>query len=755
MFDFVNYTYSGILSIIAALIGLGCPLIIGRIEDIDKRYKSTLLTSRFKGESSFIFFIVMMIVNILITIILPFVLDYSTNARLWIALQSIFVLLLLVSLFVLFYDILNYLDPQKLQKRILDDYDKNQQNGNKAKKYFNQWVDLTPMILNSADDQVAQTIYVEWSKYISNAYQRDNNTGELEEYLLKGLTRINENLCTGERRLISINNGNWILKSLLPYKRTIPDNNYRCLWNNLLLQSYYGRDEWILEYWDTASQLYEYDKLSYEEDIDKEENIEEQRKKQEIEKWKFLEFHIMLVAILLRQKKYSLVKDMLMLSNSMPETYPLVPSTISEILFAFNKINTISDVEAFYFESHYPIPNVHGISDGVIIGAAFSYLTLLIYRVYTLHWQYGKSAALDHRISVNDKTTLLELSKWRDSLQIIQRWVERLSNEKELLDVVFYNEQTIERLQNGNDSKVIPPPRQIIEDAELFIEKSMQKIKTERPNDDEIEKVMREKVVSLLSQALVPYKVLEDSSFSGEKKYLINCSISQSYPNSAFQKGADISYVNIEETLAMSALNEFTQSISAQYYLAKRIQTYIISYNDIVSALGKLKPNGKHVILSFGFTWNNLIGVSNKLSRIDDNTCKYDNTYIYELPCHHPMTGRMLYIVEEKELHKLCYEKPNQNQIDNYQLTEQDEKYGIWLSILQLSKNEKLKEHYKALGDKIDEYSLFTVGWQPRIIKNNAMKTIAIRVWYEYIEEGKPDDVKSVLSIKKLISKDN
>lgn len=753
MFDFVNYTYSGILSIIAALIGLGCPLIIGRIEDIDNRYKSTLLTSRFKRESSFIFFMVMMIANTLITIILPFVLDYSTNARLWIALQSIFVLLLLVSLFVLFYDMLNYLDPQKLQKRILEDYEEKHQNEEQAKKYFNQWIDLTPTILNSADDQVAQIVYSEWSKFISRAYQQNNNTGELNEYFLNGLTRINENLCTGERRLISINNGNSILKSLLPYRRSIPENNYRCLWNNLLLQSYYGRDEWILEYWDAASQHYEYNKWWNEEET------KEQEEKHEKDKWKFLEFHIMLVAILLRQKKYSLVKDMLTLSNSIPETYPLVPSTISDILFAFNKINTISDEpnKSFYFGSHYPIPNVHGISDGVILGAAFKYLALLIYRVYTLHWQFGKSAALNHQIAVDNHTTLMELSKWRDSLQIMQRWIERLREEKELLNMVFYNEKTIEHLVNlygESNPNSIPSPKQIIEETEIFIEKSMQKIKTERPNDEEIEKDMRAKVASLLSQALVPYKVLEDSSFSEGKKYLINCSISHSYPNSAFQKGADISYVNIEETLAMSALNDFTQSISAQFYLAKRIQTYIISYDDIVAALGQLKPNSKHVILSFGFTWDNLIGVSSKLSRIDDHTCKYDKTNIYELPCHHPLTERMLYIVEEKELHKLCYERPNQNQIDNYQLTEQDEKYGIWLSILQLSKNENLKEQYQSLGNKIDEYSLFTVGWQPRLIKNDAMKTIAIRVWYEYMDEGKHDDVKSVLSIKKLISKD-
>ena len=82
---------------------------------------------------------------------------------------------------------------------------------------------------------------------------------------------------------------------------------------------------------------------------------------------------------------------------------------------------------------------------------------------------------------------------------------------------------------------------------------------------------------------------------------------------------------------------------------------------------------------------------------------------------------------------------------------EQDKQYGIWLSILQLSKNENLKMKFKSLGDKINEYSLFTIGWQPRIIKNDNMKTIAIKIWYEYLDEGKPDEVKSVAHISDLM----
>lgn len=124
MFDFVNYTYSGILSIIAALIGLGLPLIIGRIEGIDERYKSTLLTKRFKQESSFTCYIVLTIANVIIAVVIPFVMDYSANARIWIAVQSGMLVLLLVNLYILLSDMLVYTNPIELQERILKDLHK-------------------------------------------------------------------------------------------------------------------------------------------------------------------------------------------------------------------------------------------------------------------------------------------------------------------------------------------------------------------------------------------------------------------------------------------------------------------------------------------------------------------------------------------------------------------------------------------------------------------------------------------------------
>ena len=53
MFDFVNNTYSGVLSILSTLFGLSYPLVIGCIEKIDDKFGSTKLSERFMREFSF------------------------------------------------------------------------------------------------------------------------------------------------------------------------------------------------------------------------------------------------------------------------------------------------------------------------------------------------------------------------------------------------------------------------------------------------------------------------------------------------------------------------------------------------------------------------------------------------------------------------------------------------------------------------------------------------------------------------------
>ena len=89
MFDFTNYAYSGMLSIVAAVFGIAYPQINASIERIDDKYGSSLLTTRLKNEKAFAIFNVLLVVNLIIAVVNPFLLDQSKYCYIYIAIQTI------------------------------------------------------------------------------------------------------------------------------------------------------------------------------------------------------------------------------------------------------------------------------------------------------------------------------------------------------------------------------------------------------------------------------------------------------------------------------------------------------------------------------------------------------------------------------------------------------------------------------------------------------------------------------------------
>ena len=87
--------------------------------------------------------------------------------------------------------------------------------------------------------------------------------------------------------------------------------------------------------------------------------------------------------------------------------------------------------------------------------------------------------------------------------------------------------------------------------------------------------------------------------------------------------------------------------------------------------------------------------------------------------------------VEEQE--KLCLEKMNG--------------FGLWLSLEKISEHpELLEESIKTkLGDKVNQYSLFTAIWGPKLFfKPNKYPIVSIKIKYRLTNEGEYDNVDKV-----------
>ena len=230
MFDFVNYTYTGVLSVISTLFGLSYPLILSCIEKIDAKYHSTKLSSRFLEERAFVAFKYILILNLLISVVFPFLMDGNLHSRHLIAVQCMAAVVMIYSAFRLFSKVMVYYDAGKLQGQIISDYHEvvKKSDSEKESKYFTQWSDLTSVLLASADENLVQSVYEEWYDYVMRKYSEYKDKPlVMDDYFYDAVTRINENLCKGECKPISVNNSNSLLTSLIVQDSIVTEKTYK------------------------------------------------------------------------------------------------------------------------------------------------------------------------------------------------------------------------------------------------------------------------------------------------------------------------------------------------------------------------------------------------------------------------------------------------------------------------------------------------------------------------------------------------
>ena len=107
----------------------------------------------------------------------------------------------------------------------------------------------------------------------------------------------------------------------------------------------------------------------------------------------------------------------------------------------------------------------------------------------------------------------------------------------------------------------------------------------------------------------------------------------------------------------------------------------------------------------------------------------------------------MLYIMEYDDRPFLYFLEPLEEEQQNLLLKKADKSYGLWLSIEKISEHpDLLTEPIKAqLGDKANQYSLFTAIWRPGLFfKGEKYPMVSIKVKYRLTDEGNYDSVDKV-----------
>ncbi len=754
MFDFVNYTYSGVLSVLSTLFGLSYPLILSCIEKIDAKYNSTKLSARFLEERVFVTFKYALILNLVIAVVFPFLMDGYFHSRYLISIQCLAAVVMIYFAFQLFNKVMTYYDAGKLQNQILADYHKAVEVDNKdlESKYFTQWSDLTLVLLSSADEKLVQSVYEEWYDYVIRRHSACKGKPlEMDDYFYDAVTRINENLCKGERKPISVNNSNSLLTSLIVQDSVVTEKTYRYLWKNLRLQLFYERDEWVMAYWKTASQRYDYlmtDKTTF--DVDEstgkrftEKQLEERKKQRK----QFAEFHIMLCAMLQQQGKCALLEQIVFYTQSEPPSYPLVPSSLADILKMFEHLNEDRLWDITYFEERYPMPNMHGITGGKILGAANCYMALLVYRLYVLAYPYGREYTF-RTMGLPDNQA--QLAKYKRDLDTMRYWLEKIKDNKEALASIRVT--SIDEIFKDSDDTVgegVNTPEQIIKDIQNSINEKLNDLKRHQPNDSEKIGNVEKEINRRLVMALSPIGDIWGKRFERERFYNLNSSVSQLFESTAFQANPDISHVGVEECVFEGMWRTYNHLFASSFFQECMHANYTIDSGRLFDALDNIKVNEDYYAFSFGIYIDYYIDRVEGLVKEKDCIYSYNGMKIMSLDCPMQIFSKRIYIMHKDDRPYIEFHDPSDEQKKSMELKKFNE-YGLWMSVQKVEEHEELlpEHNLKELGEEKNKYSMFHAIWVPKLYFKEQYNRICLKVNYKMIDEGTTDSIDIIESFK-------
>lgn len=762
MFEFENSTYSGMLTILSCLFGIAYPLLLTSIERIDSKYKSTLLIRRFKTEKVFRNFQVVLVTNLLVAVVAPFALAVcnDSGAYIYLTIQVICTILVVTNSFCLYHTVFEYYDLTKLMDLVWEDFKSAREKSDSAKEevYFKQWVDLSATAIVSADQAISRSVYDKWIDYLVfyNHYNNDVNIA-YDNYAYEGIFRIMQNLCMVDNAPFSINNENYLLTSLFTSGDKLVDQSYSVIWRCLTLQIFYDKEDWLVSYWKSMSSYYRFNLCPYTlYDVNRDGvPYNETQKSIRLEnRAKFGNYHLLFLALLLQQKKYSVLKRILYYTESQPPSYPLVPSTMADCISVFENLNSKRDIELFSMEDAFPMPNFDGLSYGKILGVTNSLIALLIYRLYTLpSYFYGVDWVFRFP---NQPKNIKDINGLKDTMTSLKYYLDKIKSDEALQKVLEITDI------DGNIKRINTMYKTSLDSLESSVnnfvsslEKGIGKLKVEGEYDKLVISDYKNKVVESLKSGVKAYNVfMNTNSIDDAKKYYINSVASHFYPNEAFMKGSSVCYVNIDECIVEDIMGKFCHAFSTAFYLYnienqnESNRFLAIDSGMLFLAFDKMKlKKDIHIIISFDIYWDYYIDRQVGFEKISKMEYRYNNIKIFNFRCINDLFSQEIYVLQIEDLPTLEFIEPAKNLKETYGLSLKDEEYQIWTNILKVHDNHQLltDKDKREFNGNPEEYSIFAVFMQAKLSWKQNIPLYKIKNIRLGIENGNTDNIEEVM----------
>lgn len=729
-----------IIPLVAAILGIALPMLIGIIQRIDDKYESTRLIRLFVKERWTIGFLITLIVAI---ILLFYSIIAPTNNNNFGPLNpfindSVFILIfivcicLIITLFRVFWLIYVYHDPIKLQERLLRPLI--------SKERRLAWLEFYVVMLKKDNSEVLRKAYQAFCEWVIDL--RKGKPDQMVEYpseFYDGVITINEALCEQTKKAISIANGSDIIIILFDtmQKTTIDPKTFRVIWICLSQQLFYNRQEWVLGYWIAAHQHYLFHLPKYyegERNIDSEGNpvsiTEEQVQLRDVARKEFFDFHIALGGLLLYRKEYDLLKQILYYTNAIPPQYVLIPGRFAEIYLLYMDLLSFSPV---YYEAKFPFLNLQaGVrNEDIIKGWIQQYLILLMIRLSTVVETYSAYSSLT---IPGLPQQLMEKQGWLNNIPILKKKLTDDSIDEWVAQILPLEKSNV---KNKRTELV-----NLLDELEDKLKEGIaQQLKEQPLSEEEISSF--HKVASTIIDGNISYlaKLFPAKVDNNYNDYDTAGQLREVEPAELFSKEKTISYTNFKESLSYMLVHGFRYYFLRTFLLQKRQKEYRIFAENIKETFQRLGfDKDKHIILGFHVNWLSIF--KEECHKIDDFLYKTsDGIEMYDLQGDTSLDFvNNIVIMDKQNLPGLYFLAPDKTIIDKYDLKCSDQTYNLYLSEIKLNDNSNILSEVLKRGTNTEDElrkSVLICGElniHTRWKKN--VQIVLIKVLYQYRDNG-------------------
>ena len=415
MFNFFSNTYSAVVTIFAAILGISFPLILQSIQRIDEKYDSAVLSNRFEDENIYHIFKWGLYIYAAIVCIVPFILSFLSNIEVayWVnSLLLLYLLCIIMTFIILFDKISKYYNIEKLLSYL---------SLKKKESDILIFWDIMRYTSKAENDSLYRTAIEEVFGYFVKEQEDSKDKEEIvySASIYQVLYEMRSAIGNPQQQSFIYNRNDIIpiLYDTVITNAKISQQTFNHIWFMLNNASFVSNTNWLKTYWRYANQYMIFRKMKCDNE-DEQEYLKE-----------FYIFNVMFGVMLTYHRNYSTLNYIMTFSQSLPLSFPLIPGTFSKIMDCVENISNMNNqwITPMVLESKY---SIKGLDEGVnasneIAKLAYKYLSLLFIRL----WSYK-----DYNINYNEP---LEIPYIDNSINRNEQLIKLSKTIKEYIDTWY------------------------------------------------------------------------------------------------------------------------------------------------------------------------------------------------------------------------------------------------------------------------------------------------------------------------------